>query len=57
MIFASFFDEVLGTGCCMFIFLVLGLGWLIKSLGNAMKNETVQTAAKIGFWTWFLSDD
>lgn len=61
MLFADFFNELLGQACLMFVGVLFLIGWGLKALGgavsNAMKNETVRDAAKIGFWSWFLSDE
>jgi hypothetical protein len=54
MLFADFFSDLLGQGCCMFIVVVGLLGWGISSL---FKSDAVKEAARIGFWAWFLSDD
>jgi hypothetical protein len=61
MLFADFFNELFGSACLMFIAVIWLIGWVLTSIGNAakeaLKNDTVQQAARVGFWAWFLSDD
>jgi hypothetical protein len=61
VIFADFIGDMLGQACIMFVAILFVIGWLASKLGraagNALKNEKVQDAAKVGFWMWFFSDD
>ena len=55
-----FADSVFGWACFSLILILVGIGWVVgrigKAAGNVLKSGAVQEAARIGFWTWFLSD-
>jgi hypothetical protein len=59
MVFADFWNEMLGNACIMFVVILFGIGWVCKRIGeatkNALKNEDVREAAKFGFWAWIFS--
>jgi hypothetical protein len=61
MLFADWFGDFLGNACLLVIvlggILCWGIGQLMKSAGDALQNEDVREAARIGLWAWFLSDD
>jgi hypothetical protein len=61
MLLADWFGNLLGNAC-LFSVVIIGtvcwaIGRLVESAGNVLQNEDVREAARIGFWSWFLSDD
>jgi hypothetical protein len=61
MVFADWFSDALGSSCLVFILILMGIGWIVQSIGkaagDALKSDAARDAARIGFWAWFLSDD
>ena len=60
MVFADFFNDLLGSSCIIFVLIVLGIGWLLSAAGNAagkvLKNEDFREGAKVGFWWWWINN-
>ncbi len=54
MLFASWLGDTLGNMCCGGFFIILLVGWAIKSVFG---NEDVQNGIATGIWWWWSTKD